>query len=278
MLKILLNRLKPQAEKIIAEEQAGFRAGRSTTEQISNLRIRFERYLQHQQNLYHVFVDFKKVFGRVWHAALWPTMRMYKINANLINIIKQLYDEASSAVYLNGSIGDWFGTMVGVRQGCLLSPIFFNIFLVRLMTDALEEHNETVSIKGRTITNLCFADDIDGLAGKEQELAKLVERLDTTSAAYDMKISAEKNKLRTNNIDDINTDIKVNGKKLGTVKNFKYLESVASDKGSKPKILSRIAQTTAAQTKLRPVWNDRNIELRSKIRLVISIFLYACES
>ena len=60
MLKILLNRLKPQAETIIAEEQAGFRAGRSTTEQILNLRIICERYLQHQQDLYHVFIDFKK--------------------------------------------------------------------------------------------------------------------------------------------------------------------------------------------------------------------------
>ncbi|KAF6040826.1 hypothetical protein EB796_000859 [Bugula neritina] len=60
MLKILLDRLKPQAEKIIAEEQAGFRAGRSTTEQIFNLRILCEGYLQHQQNLYHVFVNFKK--------------------------------------------------------------------------------------------------------------------------------------------------------------------------------------------------------------------------
>ena len=49
-----------QAEKIIAEEQAGFRAGRSTTEQIFNLRILCEEYLQHQQNLYHVFIDFKK--------------------------------------------------------------------------------------------------------------------------------------------------------------------------------------------------------------------------
>ena len=59
MLKIILNRLKLQAEKIIAEEQAGFRAGRSTTEQIFNL-----RYLQHQQDLYHVFIDFKKAFDR----------------------------------------------------------------------------------------------------------------------------------------------------------------------------------------------------------------------
>ena len=52
------------------EEQAGFRAGRSTTEQIFNLRILCEKYLQHQQDLYHVFIDFKKAFDRVWHTAL----------------------------------------------------------------------------------------------------------------------------------------------------------------------------------------------------------------
>ena len=69
MLKVILNRLKPQAEEIIAEEQAGFRAGRSTTEQILNLRILCEKYLQQQQNLYHVFIDFKKAFDRVWQAA-----------------------------------------------------------------------------------------------------------------------------------------------------------------------------------------------------------------
>ena len=65
MLKIILNRFKPQVEKIITEEQAGIRAGRNTTEQIFNLRILCEKYLQHQQDLYHVFIDFKKAFNRV---------------------------------------------------------------------------------------------------------------------------------------------------------------------------------------------------------------------
>ena len=64
MLKIILNRLEPHAEKIKAEEQAGFRAGRSTTEQIFNLCILSENYLQHQQDLYHVFIDFKKALDR----------------------------------------------------------------------------------------------------------------------------------------------------------------------------------------------------------------------
>ena len=65
-LKFILNRLKPQAEKIIAEEQAGFTAGMSTTEQIFNLRILCEKYLQHQQDLYRVFIDLKKAFDSVW--------------------------------------------------------------------------------------------------------------------------------------------------------------------------------------------------------------------
>ena len=104
MLKIILNRLKPQAEKIIAEEQAGFRAGKSTTKQIFNLRILCEKYLQHQQDLYHVFIDFKRAVNRIWHAALWATMKKY--------IIKNLYNKATSAVLFNRSIGDWFQTPV----------------------------------------------------------------------------------------------------------------------------------------------------------------------
>ena len=140
--------------------------------------------------------------------------------------------------HLSG-IGDWFQTTVGVWQGCLLSPILFNIFLERIMTDALEDHEGTVSIGGRTITNLCFADDIDGLAGEKEELADLVDHLDKASTAYTMEIRAKKTKLMTNNTSGINTEIKVNGQKLETVKSFKYLGSVITDEGSKPELLSR---------------------------------------
>ena len=82
ILKNILNRLQPQAEEIFAEEKAGFRAGRSTTEQIFNPRILSEKYLQHQRNLCHVFIDFKKAFDKVWHEALWASMRKYNINAS----------------------------------------------------------------------------------------------------------------------------------------------------------------------------------------------------
>ena len=82
------------------------------------------------------------------------------------------------------------------------------------------------------------------------------------------------------NTSGTNTEIKVNGQKLETVTSVKYLGAVINDEGSKPEILSRIAQTTAALTRLKPVWNDRSISLSSKIQLmrylVTSIFLHAC--
>ena len=110
----------------------------------------------------------------------------------------------------------------------------------------------------------------------------MVKRLDKASTAYGMEISAERTKLMTNNTSGINTEIKINGQRLETVTSFKYLGSVITDEGSKPEILSRIAQTTAALTRFKPVWNDSSISLSSKIQLmrslVTSIFLYACES
>ena len=97
-----------------------------------------------------------------------------------------------------------------------------------------------------------------------------------------MEISAEKTKLITNNTSGINTEMKVNGQKLETVTSFKYLGSVITNKGSKPEILSRISQTTAALTRLNPVWIDKSISFSSKIRLmrslVTSFVLFACES
>ena len=117
----------------------------------------------------------------------------------------------------------------------------------------------------------CRFNSHHGLAGEEEELANLVERLDKVSTAYGMEISAEKTKLMTNNNSGINTEIKVNGKKLETATSFKYLGAVITDEDSKPEILSRIAQTTTALTRLKPVWIDRSISVSSKIQLMRSL-------
>ena len=201
-------------------------------------------------------------------------MKLYNINANLSKVIEKLYSKATSAVYYNGSVGEWFRTTVGVRQGCLLSPTLFNIFLERITTDALEDHEGSVSNGGRTIAILRLADDIDASAGKKEELVKLVNHLDKASTTYCMEISAEKTKRMTNNIKGLSLDIRIGGQKLETVQSFKYLSSVAMDEGSKQEILSRIAQTIGALTKLKTISKDKNIALDSKIRLMRSFWSF----
>ena len=189
---------------------------------------------------------------------------------------------------MNGSVEEWSRTTAGVRQG---SPVTHPLqhFSRTDHSDTLEEQDRKVSIGGgggggRNITNMRFADDIDSQAEKEQELEALVESLDKTCTRYKMEINDEKAKLMTNSANGNQREIKVKGQKLSTVTSFKYLGAVGSDDGSKPEILSRIAQITAILTKLKPIRRDNSMFLGSKVKLkrslIISIFLYAyaCES
>ena len=174
-----------------------------------------EKYKQHQQNLYQVFIDFKKVFDRVWHEALWATMRKYNVNASIIRATENLYEKAQRAVLFNDSTGEWFRTTVGVRQRCLLSPTPFNIFLERITCEVLDDHEGSVSIGGRLIANFHFADDTVVNAEGEEEVAVLVNRLDTTTTRYKMEIGPDKTKVMTNNPNGFQREIKIKKKVRG---------------------------------------------------------------
>ena len=206
-------------------------------------------------------------------------MRKYNINA-IIRAIENLYDKAQSAVLFNGSTAEWFRTTVGVRQGCLLSPILFNTFLDRIMCEALDDHEGSVSIGGRLFTNFRFADDIVVNAEEEEEAGVLIDRLGRTTTRYKMEIGPDKTKVMTNNPNGFQREIKIKCQRLEEVENFKYLGAIISNEGSKPEILSRIAKTTAALSRLKIIWRDKNISLASKVKLtlILSTFLYDCES
>ena len=90
-------------------------------------------------------------------------MTIFNINLKLIDCIQHIYNKAESAVYIDGKIG------------CLLSSTLFNILLEQIMNDVLDNHVGSVTIGGKIITNLRFADDIDGLASSESELAILLK-------------------------------------------------------------------------------------------------------
>ena len=190
LLTIILKRLNPQIERVLSEEQAGFRKRRSTVEQVFNCRNIIEKHLDSQKDLYHNFIDFKKAFDRVYHEGMWSALCKFGINNDIIMMIKSLY--STSAVLLNNMAGPFFNTTVGLRQGCLLSPTLFNIFLEEMMSEIEIKHATSISVGGRPILNLKFADDIDLLAGSNAELQHLTDELAKSTSCYGMEISAEK--------------------------------------------------------------------------------------
>ena len=130
------------------------------------------------------------------------------------------------------------------------------------MIDALQDLEGSVSIGDRTIMNLCFTDNIDGIAGKESKVVKVLESL--ASAAFGMEISSIKTKLMTIHSNVINADTRINAQELETLQNLKYLEAVVGDEGSKPAIMLRIVQSTEALTELKKIRNNRNNSLSSR--------------
>ena len=136
-----------------------------------------EKHLQHQHDLFHNLIGFKKVFDRAWHAGLWQILRSFNIEEGLDQVIQALYENSSSTVFLNCQLGEFSSTAVAVRQGCFHSLILFNLFLETIMPETLHDHHTSISIGRRPICNLQYADDNDPMGSSNGELQDLTNRL-----------------------------------------------------------------------------------------------------
>ena len=137
MRRIAIDRIRIGVESKLRREQAGFRPGRGTTDQIFILRNIIEQSIEWQSSLYVNFIDFEKAFDSVHRDSLWLIMRSYGIPCKIIHMMKALYDDFQCAVVDGQDTTEWFKIKTGVKQGCNMSDLLFLLVVDWVMRNTL---------------------------------------------------------------------------------------------------------------------------------------------
>ena len=280
--RILLERMKTAVDDRLRDEQAGFRKGRSCTDQIATLRIILEQSMEWQSSLYVTFVDFEKAFDSVDRNTLWKLLAHHGIPKKIINLIRKTYEPSSCQVVHNGSLTSSFNILTGVRQGCLLSPFLFLLAIDWVMKTALDGHSRGVQwTLFSHLEDIDFADDVTLLSHRQNDMQNKAVAVDGAGSDIGLKINIPKSKtMRANQTNE--DPITIRGVALEDVERFPHLGSiVCKDGGTDEDIAVRIGKATGVFKALRPLWDSRVIRTNTKLRIfntnVKSTLLFACQ-
>ena len=274
-LKILLERMKEIVERKLKESQYGFRSGRGTVDAIFVIRMIIEKAKEKNLPLHFNFIDFQSAFDTVWRNALWKMLLKIGVPTKYVNIIKFMYENTKCDVTIENTLTGWFSVGVGVRQGCILSPTLFNVFLEFIM-------DEITSTKDFQLTkdlmiDVRYADDTTLVSTTLAKLGFATQELEVACKKWGLKINAKKYKIMSL---DPACSIEIEEEKVDVVENFVFLGSLVPS--TTDDIKRRIALASSAFGRLKKtVWSNRNVSNQLKLRLynalILPIAIYACE-
>ncbi|CAM4769584.1 unnamed protein product [Rotaria magnacalcarata] len=196
MLKILQARLEQYMARELPDVQAGFRRGRGTRDHIANIRWIMEKAREFQKDIYICFIDYTKAFDCADHNTLWTVLNDMGVPKHLICLLKNLYTDQEATVRTEYGLTEWFKNEKGVRQGCILSPCLFNLYVEYIMRNAeIDETEAAIKISGRNINNLRYADDTTLMAENEDDLKTLLMKVKEESAKAGLLLNIKKTKI-----------------------------------------------------------------------------------
>ena len=246
LARILLNRLISNvSESNLPEAQCGFRPGRSTTDMVFAVRQVQEKCIEQQMDFYAVFIDLTKAFDTVNREALWIILMKLGCPKRFTNLIRLFHDDMTGQVLSNGDFTDSFNISNGVKQGCVLAPVLFNLYFTQVLCHAVKDLKLAIYIRYRPdgsvfdlrrlaaktktsvklILEALFADDCALMAHDENHLQTIVNHFAKASKMFGLTISLGKTEVlvQAANTDRPQPKITIDGEQLKCVENFRYL-------------------------------------------------------
>src|SRR5438132_8374760 len=225
LIQLIKKRITPIIERQLSESQLGFRKGKGARDAIFKLRMIGERTLKMGRKLYLCFVDYQKAFDRVKHNKLRDVMAKVGIPELEIRLIIDLYWNQHASVRVEGECSRSFSIRRGVRQGCIISLILFNLYSEFMIREALEGI-KGMQIGGENLTNLRYADDAVLIADSRKKLQRMINRLNSKCTAYGMAMNVKQTKVMVMSREgNVQCEIKLNQVVLEQVYRYKYLGS-----------------------------------------------------
>ena len=273
--KILECRVRAIVEHQLADAQFGFRPSRGCTDAIFALRQLGERAIEFEEDLMVAFIDQEKAFYRVERNKLWAVVEDYGVHGHLLDAIRALYENSKCMVRTDCGDTDWFMVTSGVRQGCVLSPLLFIIYMDRITREANKSETD--------LNELLFADDQSLIHDSEDHLQEHITALDECCTRYGMRISIEKTEVMCIGRDQKVVTTEIQGKRLKQVDEFKYLGSIFTQDGKMDReIETRVQKANQVLYQLAPLLQHRAIDMKTKRQLISAIFVptlcYECQT
>ncbi|KAL1446569.1 hypothetical protein WDU94_003622 [Cyamophila willieti] len=285
LLSLIRERITKRIEQNLTETQMGFRAGKGCRDGITALRVMLERSVEMKVDVFLAFVDFEKAFDNLKHESLKDILEEIDIPKAELRLIENLYWNQKGKVRTKFGDSETFNIEKGVRQGCLISPILFNIYVEKIIEKALGMENKGFTINGRIVNNLRYADDTLIIAKSKNELKRLLEQLQNACAEFGMRINMKKTKtmtVRKIEKQEEEPNITLGAETLEEVKKYPYLGAdITHDARCVQEVKKRIGIAKNSFWKHKEILR-RNVNLPTKLRIlntyIFSTFTYACES
>lgn len=283
-LRIIHGRMRSRCEGDLDETQFGFRNALGTREALFALNILLQKCRDQRKDIYVCFIDYEKAFDRVQHGTLLNLLRTLGIDGRDLRIIENLYWKQRAVVRIDGRLTDECCIQRGVRQGCILSPLLFNIYSDIVFKQALQGKDLGVKINGELINNIRYADDTVILCDSIQGLQELLDCVNTTGREMGLKMNVTKTKFMIfSRQPHADASLQIDQRDIERVAQFKYLGCYITEQLDPDKeIKCRIETARTTFMKMRSFFSNDNLNLKLRQRMIRcyiwSVLLYGAET